>query len=248
MIDEQFINNHGARFTVIGYENAKSVSIAFHDPYAYQCTVRAEHIRTGSIKNPYYPSVVGVGYFGEGEHKATLKGKVTRAYNAWRHMLMRCYDERTQAVQPTYIGCSVDACWFNFQVFAEWFTKRDMGAGWELDKDIIVSGNKIYSPDKCAMVPSCINLILTDNGASRGELPIGVTLSNGRYMARVRVNNKSEYIGMFGTPSEAHRAYLLRKSEEIRDAVQRWSGSLSDEVLASLLLMASNMKSIAGEG
>ena len=32
---------------------------------------------------------------------------------------------------------------------------------WAVDKDIIVKGNKIYSPDTCCLVPNYINIVFT---------------------------------------------------------------------------------------
>lgn len=230
-----FTNNQGIEFAVEKYNNAKSVDILFFEPYSYRCNVRASHIKTGSIKNPFYPDVLGVGYTGVGNKKTTVDGVATREYSAWRHMLLRCYDKETQKRQPTYIGCTVACEWHNFQVFAEWFSINDKGSGWELDKDILSPGNKIYSKENCSIVPKEINSLLTDSYASRGELPIGVTLSHGRYMARIRNRGISEYIGMFGSPAEAFDAYRKRKSEIIVDAANRWKLEIGDKVYMSLL-------------
>lgn len=32
--------------------------------------------------------------------------------------------------------------------------------GWHLDKDILLKGNKVYSPETCAFVPAKINSLL----------------------------------------------------------------------------------------
>ena len=46
--------------------------------------------------------------------------------------------------------------------------------GWELDKDILVKGNKIYSPDTCCFVPKEVNTVFTKRQSKRGDYPIGV--------------------------------------------------------------------------
>jgi hypothetical protein len=50
--------------------------------------------------------------------------------------------------------------WHNFQNFAEWFCKNYCDASmdkWQLDKDIIVPGNRVYSPETCCFVPNAVN-------------------------------------------------------------------------------------------
>ena len=32
---------------------------------------------------------------------------------------------------------------------------------WEIDKDVLLKGNKIYSEDTCVFIPPCLNLMLT---------------------------------------------------------------------------------------
>ena len=42
---------------------------------------------------------------------------------------------------------------------------------------------------------------------------LGVMRHQGRWMAQIQVDGKSKYIGMYGTPEEAHEAYLKAKRE-----------------------------------
>lgn len=46
---------------------------------------------------------------------------------------------------------------------------------WHLDKDILVAGNKIYSPETCLFVPNRINSLLI-RGVKTGPLPLGVSM------------------------------------------------------------------------
>ena len=64
--------------------------------------------------------------------------------------------------------------------------------GWQLDKDILIKGNKIYSPDTCCFVPSEINNLFVGCNKSRGSLPIGVTFNKRlkRYVAQISKNKK----------------------------------------------------------
>jgi hypothetical protein len=120
----------------------------------------------------------GIGYMGDGKYKSKDENKKkTKAYNTWSHMLRRCYDPYFLNEHPTYIDCYVCEEWHNFQNFAKWFYENYYECNDEqmqLDKDILIKGNKIYSPNTCILVPKRINCLFTKSDASRGEYPIGV--------------------------------------------------------------------------
>ena len=114
----------------------------------------AGSIRKGYMKDLTQPSVYGVGTHGEGVfRKRTHK----LLYRKWSDMLMRCYSEKYLTKYPTYGGCSVCEEWLNFQVFAVW-AQENCVEGYELDKDIKVKGNKIYSPETCLFVSKQDNM------------------------------------------------------------------------------------------
>lgn len=101
----------------------------------------------------------GIGYYGDGKYTARINGIKTEEYIKWFSMFNRCYDEKYQKKQPTYIGCSVAEEFWNFQNFAEWYNKKKYVCNYqlELDKDLLYEGNKIYSPSKCCLLPKEIN-------------------------------------------------------------------------------------------
>lgn len=147
-----------------------------------------------------------------------IKGKQVRCpfYEKWKGMLTRCYSAKCQAANPTYIGCTVCEEWLKFSSFKSWMEAQDW-QGKELDKDIITPGNKVYSPDTCAFVDEATNSFTTDCCASRGNFPIGVTFHRGRGKFQAYCNNqitkKSEYLGIFSCPEQAHSAWKRRKHE-----------------------------------
>ena len=85
-----------------------------------------------------------------------------------------------------------------------------------LDKDIIVPGSKLYSPDTCAFVLTETNLFVARD-ACRGEYHTGVSLHKmtGKYRASCGnpFTGKQENLGYFSTPEEAHEAWRKRKHE-----------------------------------
>ena len=144
------------------------------------------------------------------------------AQRAWKNMIKRCRCSKHQEKHPTYIGCSVSEEWRHFTAFRSWFSLNWV-QGWELDKDILKPGNKVYSPSTCAYVPSEINVLLTDSAASRGDYPQGVWLRKDtrKFRASVSSNGKSKPLGCFTTPEEAEICYLRAKADEIEKAVKR---------------------------
>ena len=116
----------------------------------------------GQIKYPYHRSVYGIGYFGNGKYSARANNQKTEEYSKWFSMFVRCYDEKFQEKQPTYIGCSVSDDFCNFQNFAEWYNKNKYECRYplELDKDFLYEGNKEYSPSTCCLIPKEINSLI----------------------------------------------------------------------------------------
>jgi len=104
-------------------------------------------------------SVFGIGVIGEGKYRSSVNGIPCEAYKRWQRMLERCYSERYLKDKPSYRDCYVCDDWLNFQNFAKWYfeNKLDDMKDIELDKDIKVKGNKVYSPDTCMFVHRSLN-------------------------------------------------------------------------------------------
>ena len=134
---EKHITNEGYEVEIIKYVNAFDCTIRFLKYGNVINNVRFEHVKAGRIKNPYHTAVHGVGYLGEGKYRAYRASKI---YKTWISMLERCYCEKSQVKHPTYIGCSVDESWHNFQNFGKWF-EENYKEGHQLDKDILIKGN-----------------------------------------------------------------------------------------------------------
>ena len=147
-----------------------------------------------------------------------VDGKVFRCpyYATWISMLGRCYSDEFQDRQPTYKGCSVHPDWISFMNFRKWMMKQDW-QGKALDKDLLVKGNKVYSPSACVFVDAMTNTFTIDCGRSRGEYPLGVNFHKhrGKFQANCRnpFTNKKEYLGLFTCEHQAHLAWRKRKHE-----------------------------------
>lgn len=182
-----------------------------------------------SVKsNLYVPSVLGIGYRGEGEFKTSVNGKHTKIYQSWKGMLSRCYSTSNLKRNPCYLDKQVCKEWHNFQVFSQWMSENynpETMKGWHLDKDILVKGNKIYSPETCCFVPPDINYIFVRNSGDR-EYPIGVTYKENAFRATLNKKYKSHHIGRFKTPEEAFQAYKIAKEEYIKEIAEEWKNKI----------------------
>ena len=157
-------------------------------------------------------------------------------YRTWVSMLERCYSEREHQRHPTYVGCKVCDEWLLFSNFKRWMEQQDW-QGKQLDKDLLIEGNKVYSPETCIFVDVKINSFVTDNGATRGDYMIGVNLDKRRNKFQTRCCNpftrKQEYLGLFTTELEAHLAWKTRKHELACQLAD--SEYVTDERLANAL-------------
>ena len=138
--------------------------------------------------------------------KVNGKNNICQFYAKWSGMLKRCYSDRYLKGRPTYEGCKVCEEWLTFSAFKLWMTKQDW-VGKELDKDLLVQGNKIYSPRSCIFVSRRVNTLLVDCGASRGEFMIGVSIAINKYSAHCSTPEGNYRIGYFKSELEAHEAY-----------------------------------------
>ena len=156
---------------------------------------------------------------GHGHNDVFNANRHEKAYCAWKQMLNRCYGEPNLSKHPSYIGCSVCSEWEYYSNFREWFYAHfTPKLRQELDKDILVKGNKIYSPETCCLVPHRINCLLEKNNSNRGELPIGVfkDKTRGGFSSTIELFKENHLIGTFNSPKAAFSAYKLIKEAYIK--------------------------------
>lgn len=209
----------------------------------YSTTVSTKCARDGSVKDPFYPQVLGVGYIGVGEHVSRLgaasKGYGTLPeYNSWINMLQRCYYDkyigRTKE-EKVYENVSVIEEWHNFQNFAEWYVPRrklfDVYNIYRpaLEKDIFAHNNKpkVYSPETCCIVPPEINgaIIKIDSTLS------GILKSDKGYY----LMHKSKRVeGYYDTIEDAALARMVVKQSNLRFLADKYSHVIEQRVYDKL--------------
>lgn len=232
-IGEKFITNEGYKIEIIKYNSCEDCSIRFDNGVVLN-NQNYSNIKKRAIKNPYHPSIFEVGYIGEGENKSRVNNKYTKAYNIWSHMLERCYNEKYHIKYPTYKGCSVHSDWHNFQVFAEWFEENYI-EGFHLDKDILLKGNKIYSPETCCFVPQEINKIFVKRDKTRDKYPTGVYREGTSFIAKITVDSKSEHLGYYKSIEKAFQAYKEVKEKHIKEMAKLFKSYISEKAYQALI-------------
>ena len=190
--------------------------------------------RTGKPIKKARTLVKGVGIFDS--ELATTDEEVLMADRVWRSMLLRCYSKKYQEKEPSYIDCSVCEEWLLFSNFKKWFDENYVD-GYALDKDILIKGNKVYSPQTCCFVPIEINTLFVKNNKSRGSYPIGVCKCKNRFRAYLSVRNKRVFIGSFLTEIDAFNAYKKSKEEYIQKIANDYfsKGLITEKVYNALM-------------
>lgn len=140
-------------------------------------------------------------------------------YVKWKEMLRRCYDKTWLETNPSYFGCKVCDHWLYLSNFIEWVDSQP-NKDWincQLDKDILVVGNKVYSEYTAAFVSKGINLFITDHSAARGNYLLGVSFHTriGKFQSQISdpFLRKNISLGYYDTELEAHLAWKKKKKE-----------------------------------
>ena len=225
-------------FKILKCNGAKDVEIQFLKT-GFETTVQLGSIRNGNVKDPYSPSVYGVGISGA-KYPPTVNGRNTKEYALWYSMLKRCYSDKYQKKQPTYEGCEVSNNFKSYEYFYEWCNEQvGFGMdGFELDKDLLIKGNKVYSETTCVFLPQEINTLLVKNTASRGEHLIGVSWSKTANAFKASVNKnkgKQEHLGYFNTELEAFNAYKQAKETFIKEQANKWKSQIDERAYNALM-------------
>ena len=225
-------------FKILKYNDAYNVDIQFLKT-GFEKSVQLVQVKSGNVKDPYSPSVFGVGILGT-KYPSTINGRNTKEYDLWYSMLKRCYSATLKKGYPTYEGCEVSENFKYFEYFYEWCHKQvGFGIeGFELDKDLLIKGNKVYNESTCVFLPQEINLVLTKCVTSRGKYLIGVCWCNTKkaFISQVRKNKgKSERLGIFKTEIEAFNAYKKAKESFVKEQADKWKDQIDERAYEALM-------------
>lgn len=232
-VGDTFGTNEGGSVTVVKIINHRNILVKHNDHYGHTTTCQLVQLNNGDIKNPYHPSLENIGYLGVGPYVRSINRSHTLCYVVWKNMINRCYNKSNWIKQPAYVDVTVDVEWHNFQNFAHWYCNHpDYNKGYQLDKDILYPGNRIYSQHTCVMVPSVINNLFSDN-----NLSISVRLKGGAYESRFG----TLYLGRHSTKEKAVNIYLNAKRAYILEVSTQWNNHIDVRVYRRLLQLADTL-------
>jgi len=179
-------------------------------------------------------------HYGIGTNIYKIKGsankKTFKFYRTWSNMLERCYDEKYTKKHPTYKKCTVCEEWRDLSGFKQWFDENYID-GWHLDKDILIKGNKVYSPNTCCFVPQEINKLFEKSNGIRGIYPIGVRLNKKKNKFEAYISKKNKFIslGLYSNVNDAFLSYKKEKEEYIKELANKYKGQLPSNVYNVLI-------------
>ena len=225
-------------FKIVKYNDNRNVEVQFLKT-GYEATVELVQVKRGNVKDPYLPSVCGVGILGA-KYPITINSILTKEYTLWCSMLKRCYSNAYKKRQPTYEGCEVSNNFKSYEYFYEWCNKQVgfNNKDWQLDKDLLTKGNKVYSENTCIFIPAEINLLLVKREALRGTHPIGVRWHkrDKAFVAKVNKNKgKQEHLGYFATELEAFNAYKTAKESFIKEQAEKYKSQIDPRAYNTLM-------------
>lgn len=138
------------------------------------------------------------------------------SYTVWEGMLDRCYNERSTRSRATYTDCAVATCWHRYSDFKVWFDKNCI-AGYQLDKDILIPGNRVYSPDTCCFVPSYINNAVSWRRKRPKAGYPGVVIFAGEFQVQIMHKSSTQLGELRMDALEAHCDWQRLKADAIDD-------------------------------
>lgn len=163
-----------------------------------------------------------------------LNTRGQKFYDTWFQMLKRCYDAKFHTKNPTYVDCVVCDEWLILSNFKKWFDEHYV-EGWALDKDILVKGNKVYSPETCCFVPQEISSAMSYRKKSKKQYPIGVYREpSGMCVTIIHQYGRNNRIGIFETVEVAAKAYKTAKETWIKELADKYKAQLEPRVYAKL--------------
>ena len=225
----------GRLIKIIEYFSSKNCTIQFEDGTILK-NKNINRVKKDIARNPNTPVVYGVGYTGEGKYKA-IDYISSENYYRWKTMVSRGYNKKYKEKHPTYKDITVCEEWYNFQNFAEWFEDNynpHTMQGWHLDKDILVKGNKVYSPETCCFVPQEVNTLVIKNSVNSSGLPLGVYINGKKYFSKMNKEGKTIYLGTFKTVEETFQVYKIAKEDWIKKVADKWKPLIEPRVYQAM--------------
>ena len=230
-IGEKNVLFNGLTAEIVEYRSSIDIDLLLSNGEIRRNMKYTEFLR-GKVKSYFLPSVRSVGYIGE---IGTILGN-EKAYETWSGMLKRCYTPCHDRDMMAYKDSEVCEEWHNFTNFLKWYNSNFYSLDKEmmnLDKDIIIKGNKTYSPETCIFAPQRINKLFLTEKNIRGGCVLGVHKikknNNGDILYRSMIScndgiseRTTIHCGCFETEIESFNAYKKTKESYIKQVADEY--------------------------
>jgi len=159
-------------------------------------------------------------------------------------MLERC-TEACWVKNTSYTGCNVSDNFKHYTYFYRWCqtqigfkSKDENGDYWQLDKDLLITGNKLYSEDTCVFLPRKLNGLFVNCNNVKGNSPLGVYFEKGSGKFKVRcagVDGNRVYLGRFSVEKLAFETYKSFKETVVKQLAEKYKDQLDPRVYQALI-------------
>lgn len=237
-IGQKFNTKYSGFCEIYDYKSSKEVYVIFED--GYKTKTNLANIKSGRVGNINRARVFGEGVC-DMENVSDLK-----EYKLWSSILRRAYSDVYHKNKKSYKDVEVCESWKRFSNFYNDISKipfyeKSINDNYELDKDILIRGNRFYKPDAVCFVPKEINSALINKGGSGSNgLPVGVSKAYSKYIVNAS-DTVTCYLERLGlkryndTPEQAFNVYIMCKKAYLKDLAEKYKGEISDDVYLALL-------------
>lgn len=188
-------------------------------------------------KKAIKPVMYGVGY-----HGLLYTNSKEKSYDRWHWMMNRCYSKAVHELYPEYEECTVCDEWLNYSNFKLWYDEHItpwelLGEKVDMDKDILIKGNTVYSPETVSFVPKIINSLFIRSLKNERNYPLGVFFEKDKNKFRACINfmGKNKKLGTFNTAEEAFKQYKEYKENLIKDMAEKYRDRIPDKIYRAMI-------------
>lgn len=147
--------------------------------------------------------------------------------------LGRYYNNMTQRAGKNngYEDVTVSDDFLDAQKFCDWAVQQPgWGEGYCLEKDLLVVGNRHYSPETCCFVPHVVNTaIIHKTGKS-----VATEKADGWHVKLMK-NYLNIFLGVYPSKGAALRAYAEYREEYVKKLAEFFQNKISDRAYQALL-------------
>lgn len=168
----------------------------------------------------------GIGYLGADDVDYN-----SDEFNRWKNMIQRCYNKKVHVYKPYYKDKSVCEEWRNFANFRIWYREHIIpDEKLDLDKDLLVPNNNVYSPETCAFMTHYLNTVFEGRGVKRT-----IEKKEDGFKVQMDILSKKMDVGTFDTKEEAYKGFSRYKEKYIKELAESCKGKVQDCVYNAML-------------